>query len=74
MGYFYDGGIEPGTQGTSTHKIGLTNLDMASNKELNNESNEALWLAIDENRRLKERLYKLEAKMNRLKEIIKSYE
>ena len=63
-----------GMMGTSTHKIGLTNLDMASNSELNNESTDALWLAINENRILKERLYKLEAKMNRMKEIMSTYE
>ena len=44
--------------------------NMASNSEINNESTDAMWVIVNENRQLKERLYTLEAKLDRVKEIL----
>lgn len=58
--YYWDGGNPPEQNKN----------DMASNREINNESTDAMWLIVDENRQLKERLYKLEAKLDRVKDIL----
>ena len=73
MGYFYDGGVTPGTEGTSTPNIGLTNADMASNKEINSEMSDAMWSVMNENTQLKQENYMLKAQLEQIKRIISGW-
>jgi regulator of replication initiation timing len=67
MGYFYDGGIAPGTQGTSTGTVGYTNVDMEK------DTTTRLWELVNENTELKHENYMLKGKLDQINKIISEW-